>query len=192
MKIFWAIVGTLAVGGGLYFIYKRFIESDTPVVDEGTGEQSIPRPNASDPRPIPQVNIALGLRSVLINKSEVSPVYDLVSMDFSSILTNTKGVTPQEAVHFTTQNFQESCPNYVLYKGSLYFLHGDKIVGNGIKTCYYRYSKNILPDSIRVFTGSAPINCVFKMYIGSVEYKFGKTISESGIPTKYYCIYNKQ
>ena len=71
MKIFWAILGTLAVGGGLYFVYTRFIAPS----DESNEGKPCTTPNGTPDDSIIQGGVCVKPRSVEEVAQSVAPDY---------------------------------------------------------------------------------------------------------------------
>lgn len=196
--IFLAVI--LAVAGVLYWIFVG-APAKKPSV------QSVPRPinpnsgQSSGVEDAPPTPTTLGFNSTKVALTDVAPASNPNSLFISANESNvasynifTYAVFGKGFIHYDT-NFSTSCPPYLWYKKSYYSLLGSNTDASGVKTCYYKLDKNVLPQQLKVQSLTPPYACTeFKYYVSGVEYVFDKAVAEgTGLAgTKHYCLYNKK
>lgn len=170
-------------------------------------EQSVPKPinpNSGQPSGVedaPAPPTTLGFNSTKVASTDVTPALNPNGLFINANESNmasynilTYPVLGKGFIHYDTK-FSASCPLYVWHNKSYYSLLGANTDESGVKTCYYKLDRNILPQQLKIQSLTPPYSCTgFKYYVSGVEYVFNKAVAEgAGVSgTKHYCLYNKK
>lgn len=187
-----------------YWIYKPahpdIKEGDGCTTDDGkigTIQNGACVPVSSTPAP-PSISELpfippIGFRSTKVNGSDTSSaslgIFNQISESTLSLLNILPApVKVTQFIHYET-NFSNGCPQYIWYQQALYTKMGEKTDStSGIKTCYYRFNKSVLPNELKIMVSTLPCT-QFKHYLSGVEYSYSKSTQELG---NNYCFYYKQ